>query len=545
MRGTPKSGMRTHGARRHCMATLIGALWMSAVPVSAQRPARSGDRADRPETASVSQQFDVIETTIAEIHRAFREGRLTARQLVQTYIDRIETLDRRGPTLNALTVIHPRALEVADSLDRILATTGRFAGPLHGIPVIVKENYDTYDLPTTAGSRALAGSVPPDDAFMVRRIRAAGGIVLAKSNMAEWAFSPLETVGSAHPGYTFNPYALNRVPAGSSGGTAAAVAANLGAVGLGSDTGNSIRGPSSHTALVGIRPTIGLTSRDGIIPLYLERDVGGPMTRTVEDAATVLDVVAGADPADPATAASTGLVPATYTSFLDRDALRGARLGVVRQLLQRQGTDAEVVDQFRTAIEDLRRLGATVVENVDVWVLDSVRVTLCSSFARDLAQYLATLGPAAPVKTVADVLASGRYHASVERRLQNALNDSTAGEAARCAEAAASKRRFQDGLRAIMAEQRLDGLIYPTWGNPPRLIGDLTTPANDNSQNLAPPSGFPAITVPMGWVRDGALPVGLQILGDAWSEGRLFGFAFAYEQATRHRRAPRFETRTR
>ncbi|MCI0433130.1 MAG: amidase [Gemmatimonadetes bacterium] len=485
-----------------------------------------------------AQGFDVIETTIAEIHRAFRERRLTARQLVQIYIDRIEAYDGRGPALNALTVIHPRALEVADSLDRLFATTGAFAGALHGIPVIVKENYDTYDLPTTAGSRALAGSVPPDDAFMVRRIRAAGGIVLAKSNMAEWAFSPLETVGSAHPGYTFNPYALNRVPAGSSGGTAAAVTANLGAVGLGTDTGNSIRGPSSHTALVGIRPTLGLTSRDGIIPLYLERDVGGPMTRTVEDAARVLDVLAGRDPADAATAASEGHVPPTYTAFLDRDALRGARLGVATRLLQRQGTDPEVVERFREAIEDLRRLGATVIDDVDVWVLDSVRVTLCSSFARDLEQYLATLGPDAPVKTVGEIVESGRYHVTVERRLRNALTDSTAGDAARCTEAAASKQRFQEGLRAVMAAHRLDALIYPTWGNPPRLIGDLTTPANDNSQNLAPPSGFPAITVPMGRVRDDKLPAGLQILGDAWSEGKLFGYAYAYEQATRHRRAP-------
>ncbi len=518
---TPIQGPRP-AARLIVGAGLIGAL----APVHAA-PAHA-------------QQFDVVETTIAAIHDAYRDGRLTARQLVQMYIDRIEAYDRRGPALNAITIIHPRALEIADSLDAILASTGRLVGLLHGIPVIVKENFDTYDLPTTAGSRALAGSVPPDDATMVRRIREAGGIVLAKSNMAEWAFSPLETIGSAHPGYTFNPYALNRVPAGSSGGTAAAVAASLGAVGLGSDTGNSIRGPSSHTALVGIRPTIGLTSRDGIVPLFLERDVGGPMARSVEDAARVLDVIAGPDPADPVTAESAGRVPDSYLAFLDRNALRGARLGIAQRLLERPGTDPEVLDVFRAAIADLRRLGATVIENVDVWVLDSVRVSLCSGFARDLEAYLATLGPDAPVKTVAEIVESGRYHISVERRLRNALNDSTAGEPARCAEAADGKRRFQEGLRTIMDAQRLDGLIYPTWGNPPRLVGDLTTPANDNSQNLAPPSGFPAITVPMGWVRDGALPVGLQILGDAWSEGRLFGYAFAYEQGTRHRRAPAF-----
>ncbi|MGH7501949.1 MAG: amidase family protein [Longimicrobiales bacterium] len=491
-----------------------------------------------PAAAQTGDGFDVTETTIAEIHQAFRDNRLTARQLTEIYIRRIEAYDRRGPSFNAVTVVHPRALEIADSLDRVFRETGQFAGPLHGIPVIVKENYDTYDLPTTNGARVLAESVPPDDATMVRRIRAAGAIVIAKSNMAEWAFSPYETVGSAHPGYTFNPYALNRVPAGSSGGTAAAVAANLVAVGLGTDTGNSIRGPSAHTALVGIRPTIGLTSRDGIIPLYLERDVGGPMTRTVEDAARMLDVLAGEDPADPATAESRGHIPETYTASLDANALRGARFGVVRQLIQREGTDAEVLARFHDAVATMRRLGATVLDTVDVWVLDSVRVSLCSSFKRDLEQYLASLGPGAPVRTLAEIVESGRFHVTTERRLRSQLNDSIGGQPERCRRAAESKRKFQDGLRAILANHQLDGLIYPTWGNPARLIGDLSSPANDNSQNLAPPAGFPAITVPMGWVRNQSLPVGLQILGYAWSEARLFAFAFAFEQATHHRRPP-------
>lgn len=482
--------------------------------------------------------IEIVEVTIGELHAAMLQRTLTSRQLTQLYLDRIEAYDKHGPSINALTSIHPRALELADSLDRILRETGRLAGPLHGIPVIVKENYDTYDLPTTAGARVLRSSVPPDDAFMVRRIREAGGIVIAKSNMAEWAFSPLETIGSALPGYTFNPYALNRVPAGSSGGTAAAVAASLGTVGLGTDTGNSIRGPSSHNALVGIRPTIGLTSRDGIIPLYLERDVGGPMTRTVEDVARVLDVVAGADPADPATAESAGRIPATYTAFLDADALRGVRLGVVRRLSNRPGAEPEVITRFEEAMEDLGRLGATVIDSIDMWVLDSVRVSLCSSFRRDLEAYLATLGDDAPVRTLEAILESGDFHPSVEGRLRRAMNDSTAGEAERCRRSAEQRRQFQEGLRRIMADHDLDGLIYPTWANPPRLVGDLSTPAGDNNQNLAPPSGFPAITVPMGWVRDGTLPVGLQILGEAWSEPQLIAMAFAYEQATHHRKPP-------
>src|SRR3990170_2689278 len=247
-------------------------------------------------------------------------------ELTQKYLDRIEAYDRKGPALNAIVLVNPRALELASELDREFARDG-ITRPLQCVPMIVKDNYDTFDLPTTAGSLSLAGSIPPDDAFQVRRIREAGAIVLAKSNMAEFAFTPYETLSSILPGHTRNPYDPDRVPAGSSGGTAAAVAASFGTVGLGTDTGNSIRGPSSHTALVGIRPTIGLTSRDGIAPLYLERDVGGPMTRTVADAARVLDVVAGHDPADTATAHAAAHIPETYTAFLDARALRGARLG--------------------------------------------------------------------------------------------------------------------------------------------------------------------------------------------------------------------------
>ena len=482
-------------------------------------------------------EFDVVEATISDIHAAFRSGRLTSRHLVELYLARIEAYDKQGPSLNSLIVLHPGALARAEELDREFARTGQLTGPLHGIPVIVKDNYDTFDLPTTAGSRALANSTPPDDAFLVRRIREAGAIVIAKSNMAEFAFSPVETVGSVL-GYTFNPYALNRVPAGSSGGTAAAVAASFGTVGLGSDTGNSIRGPSSHTALVGIRPTIGLTSRDGIIPLYLERDVGGPMARTVEDVARVLDVLAGVDPADPATAAAAGKIPETYTASLDRNALRGVRLGVLRRHSNRNGADPEVLQRFEEALRELERLGATIVDPFDLAVMDSVRYTQCSSFKRDIEAYLATLGETAPVRTLEQIVESNRFHVTIEARLRGFLDDGDAGEPERCRAAVESRARYQAGMRAEMQAQRLDAVIYPTWANPPRLIGDLSSPAGDNSQTPSPQSGFPAITVPMGWVRNGTLPVGLQFLGDAWTEPRLIGFAYAYEQATKHRRPP-------
>jgi len=485
---------------------------------------------------AVARAQDVThEATIEQVHRMMRARKLTAVELVQKYLDRIAAYDRRGPALNAITVVNEDALARAAELDAEFARTGRLTGPLHGIPVIVKDNYDTADLTTAAGSRSLADALPPDDAFMVRRVREAGGIVIAKSNMAEFAFSPYETVGSLQPGYTFNPYALNRVPAGSSGGTAAAVSANFGVVGLGTDTGNSIRGPSSHTALVGIRPTLGLTSRDGIAPLYLERDVGGPMTRTVADAARVLDVVAGYDAADTATAHAREHIPPTYTAFLDANALRGARIGVVRAYTQRESADTAIVRLFDEAIRDLKRAGATIVDPVSIAFTDSVPSRLCSSFRRDLETYLSTR-PGVP-QTLDSIIASGRYHVTVESRLRSLARDTMGGDVERCRAASEAKAEFDRRLRGVLDEHRLDAIVYPTWSNPPRLVGDLSTPHGDNNQVLAPRSGFPAITVPMGYTY-GVLPAGLQFLGRAWSEPRLIALAYAYEQATHHRRPP-------
>jgi amidase len=537
--------MRDRARRTRFPALLL----LAAVPALAGCAAASspptGDDPVRPPATSAAGSdgaptFDPVEATIAEIHEAMRAGRLTTRALVEASLARIEAYDRRGPALNALVVVHPRALAVADSLDGELRRTGRLVGPLHGIPVIVKDNYDTYDLPTTAGSAVLEGSVPPDDATQVRRVRKAGGIVLAKSNMAEWAFSPYETVGSALPGYTFNPYALNRVPAGSSGGTAAAVAASFGVVGLGTDTGNSIRGPSSHTALVGIRPTLGLTSRDGIVPLYLDRDVGGPMARTVEDAARLLDVLAGPDPADPVTLESPGHVPESYTASLDAEGLRGARIGVLRQISAEKTADPRVAAAFDEALAALRRSGATVIDPVAVegWSEIMDAPLYCRRFRHDIEQYLATLGPDAPVRTLEEIIASEKAHPSVRDRLEyftefptDWLSDGD------CQAAVANADRLRTAVRTLMESESLDALAFPTWDNPPRLIGDLESPHGNNSWQIAPPTGFPALTVPMGWVED-RLPVGLQLLGLPWSEPALIRLAFAYEQATRHRRPP-------
>lgn len=486
--------------------------------------------------------FVVEETTIADIHDAMRRGTLSCRQLVAAYLRRIDAYDKNGPAINAIVHVHPQALATADSLDRRRAREG-FVGPLHCVPIIVKDNFETYDLPTSAGSLALRDWRPNRDATMVQRVRAAGAIVIAKSNMAEWAFSPVETVSSILPGYTRNPYALDRVTAGSSGGTAASVAANFGAVGLGTDTGNSIRGPSAHQALVGMRSTMGLTSRTGVVPLFLSQDIAGPMTRTVADNAAVFQVIVGEDPADPATAAARGRRVPTYADSLSRDGLRGARIGVLRVAYETATLDPEVARVFDRAVRDVRALGATVIDTVIIPGLDSIRRLQsgggCSPFRQDLEAYLASVASAnPPVKTVEEIVRSGRFHPSVQGRLEAArtapaVADTTAGCRGREAYRAALRTLVQQRMDAL----RLDALAYPTWSNPPRKIGDLNTPAGDNSQVFSPSTGFPAITVPMGYTR-GELPAGLQLLGRPWSEGTLYRLAYAYEQGTRHRHAP-------
>lgn len=485
--------------------------------------------------------FRIEETTIAEVHAAFRAGALTCRALVERYLARIAAYDKTGPALNALVVVNPRAVEVADSLDRRFRAAG-LSGPLHCIPTIVKDNFETVDLPVTVGSLSLAGYVSSRDAFQVRRIREAGAIVLAKSNMAEFAFSPFETVSSILPGYTRNPYALDRVTAGSSGGTAAAVSANLGEVGLGTDTGNSIRGPSSHNALVGIRSTMGLTSRAGVAPLYLSADIAGPMARTVADAAVVFEVIVGEDPDDPVTAVSRGRPREDYSAALRADGLRGARIGVLLQAYNTSTADPEVLQVFRAALDAMRRAGAVIVDSVRVDSLDAWRRIQsggCNPFKHDINAWLALQGERVPVKNLEAVIRSRRFHPSIEARLAAAQAVDTApSESGGCRSRDEFRARLRTGVLSLMETERLDALAYPTWSNPPRLIGDLNTPAGDNSQLFSPSTGFPAISVPMGYTRENRLPAGLQLLGRPFAEGTLFRLAFAYEQATHHRRPP-------
>jgi amidase len=487
--------------------------------------------------------FTLEETTIAQIHAAFRAKRLTCRSLVEQYLKRIDALDKQGPALNAITVVNPAAVTEAEAMDRRLARGGALP-PLHCIPMIVKDNFETIGLQSAGGSIILKGFVSDKDAFQVRRIKEAGAIVLAKSNMAEYAFSPYETLNSLQ-GHTKNPYALDRVPAGSSGGTAAAVAANMGAVGLGSDTGNSIRGPSSHNALVGIRSTMGLTSRAGVIPLSYLADIAGPMARTVEDAVTVFQVIVGEDPEDPVTARSHGRAIPNYAKSLDKAGLKGARIGILRQAYETPTTDEEIVKVFMKAIDDLRAAGATIVDpaNVDLPSRQGGGGGGgCRGFKYDINEYLATRGQKAPVHSLDEILASPllpQLPESVQQRLKQSQNATPQGpDSDACKADAAFRTAFGAAVTTAMDTMTLDAFVYPTWSNPPRLIGDLKSPHGDNSQRFSPTSGFPAISVPMGYTRDNQLPAGMTFFGRAWDEATLIKLAYSYEQATKHRRPP-------
>ena len=481
-----------------------------------------------------SPKFDVMETTIADTQAAIRSGKITCHQIVELYLARIAAYDQ-STRLNTVVLLNPTALADADRLDQEFRKTHKLR-PLQGVAIVVKDNYDTQGLQTTGGSLAMKGFAPSEDAFMVKRLREAGAIILFKSNMAEWAFSPVVTESSI-AGITRNPYDLTRVPAGSSGGTAASVAANLVEVGIGTDTGDSIRGPASHNDLVGIRPTIGLTSRDGIIPLFLTADVGGPLARTVADAAAVLSVVAGYDPADPITKASDGKIEKDYTKFLDRNGFKGARIGVFRRYVDKPTTDPEIKALFEKSINDLKAQGAEIVDSFDLPEYEALTKDIgCGDFQADLNHYLSVHGQNAPYKSLQEIFDSGLYLPYIQDRIKHALAPESTTT---CEDVYHDKKKmaFRNALTAAMDSARLDAVIYPTWSNPPRKVGDFKTPGGDNNQILSPQTGFPAITVPMGFTH-GSLPAGVTFLGRSFTEPALIRYAYAYEQATHHRRPP-------
>ena len=475
--------------------------------------------------------FDVTEKSIAELQAAMSAGRVTSRELVSAYLARIEAYDRGGPKLNAIIAINPRALEDAAALDRERRDKGA-RGPLHGIPVVIKDNFETVDMPTTGGSIALAGFQTGADAFQLKKLRDAGAVVVAKTNLHELAagITSISSLG----GQTRNPYDPTRNPGGSSGGTGAAVAASFGAAGMGSDTCGSIRIPAANNNLFGLRGTIGLSSRSGIIPLSHTQDIGGPLARTVEDLVTMLDVTVGEDPADPATAASRGHIPASYRAALDRDALRGKRIGLLTNLLGTTREDAEVTALNRKALDAMKAAGA-VVEEVTIAGLDDVLANssvINAEFKFDLADYLARF-PNAPVRSLTEILARGDY----DKALETTFRTRDAVEA-RETDAYRRARTRREAVRALVVakldELKLDALAYPPLQRKPSIVGE---PQPGATCQLSASTGFPSISIPAGFTADG-VPVGIELLGRAWDEPKLLAMAYAYEQAVHPRRAP-------
>jgi Asp-tRNA(Asn)/Glu-tRNA(Gln) amidotransferase A subunit family amidase len=509
------------------LLTLIGLL-LSACATSAL-PQKTND-------------FTYIETTIADIRVAIKDQTVDCEAITNGFLNRIKKYDESS-NLNSIIYLNPNAITKAKALDKKYQKT-KTMHSLHCVPVILKDNFDTADMPTEAGSIALSGSVPPDDAYMVKKLRQADAIIIAKSNMGEWAFSPQNTISSTH-GETKNAYDLSRVPAGSSGGTASAIAANFGVIGMGSDTGNSIRGPASHLALVGIRSTIGVTSRDGIVPLLLNRDVGGPLTRTVKDTAKVFNVIAGYDPADPTTQKYESHKVDDYTASLTLDGLSGTRLGVLRQIYDSDAADKQVLAVFAEALNDLESVGAVIVDPVNIPNFDElIKATgFCGRFRYDINNYLRTLGNDSDIKTLNDVVQQKKFRPENNGAMKWAMSvgvDITPAEQdPPCIDVEGDPRRkaLLTAVVMTMDSLKLDALIYPSWSNPPLKIGDSDSPHGNNSPIIAPHSGQPAITVPMGYV-DNNLPLGLQILGRPFSEEKLFQYAYAYEQATQHRKPP-------
>lgn len=489
--------------------------------------------------------------TIADLNAAFEAGTLDAEQLVIHSLNRIEAYDQSGPQLNAVLTVNPRAVERARALDAERAADGP-RSLLHGIPVVLKDNVDTADMPTTAGSFMLAGSLPPDDAFLVQKLRDAGAIVLAKLNMSEFASGgPMSSLG----GSIRNPHNLERSPAGSSGGTGAAVAAAYAPLGIGTDTGGSVRAPSSANGIVGLKPTHGLLSRDGIVPLALSFDTAGPMARTVYDIAAALNVMAGVDPADDATQKAAGQVEQDYTQFLDADALDGARIGVARDFM---GSDPEVDWVVEAALETMRAAGATVVDvQIPSWVLEArgalYRTIRYREFRAQIAAYLSTLGPDYP-KTLAD-LVDRSLTVTAPREEGVMPNPSRWSLMRREVESGELTDRDYRAVRDhglpllrgmlddVLAADDLDAIVYPTLPVRPERAdadpddGQVKAGSGRSAVTLANLTGFPDLIVPAGFTGRG-LPVTISFLGPAFSEPRLLALGFAFEQRTQAHRLP-------
>ncbi|MDE2849119.1 MAG: amidase [Acidobacteriota bacterium] len=539
------------GATRRDVMAVVGALGAVAVAGSACAPA-GRDRDGQPGTAPPPEvgSFELEEVTIAELGRQMAEGERTSREITELYLDRIEALDRQGPTLSSIIETNPDALEIAVELDHERAA-GNVRGPLHGVPILLKDNVATADrTTTTAGSLALEGSIPPRDAFVASRLRQAGAVLLGKANLSEWANfrSNRSSSGwSARGGQCRNPYVLNRNPCGSSSGSGAATSANLCAAAVGTETDGSIICPASANGLVGIKPTVGLVSRSGIVPISAVQDTAGPMARTVADAAALLSGMTGRDPLDEATAGSP--VPTDLGRHLEEAGaadLSGVRIGVGRQFFDR---DSRVDSVMVEAIEALRSLGAEIVDPVEIAHRREVGrheyEAMLYEFKAGLNEYLAGLGDGAPVASLADVIAFNEANAEREMPFfgQEILIEAEAKGpltevAYLTARGEASRLARDEGLDAVLSELRLDAILGPSGG--PAWVTDLVhgDTFSVGSSGAAAVAGYPNVTVPAGHVH--GLPVGVSFFGAAWSEPTLIRIAWAFEQAAPHRRPPRF-----
>lgn len=508
--------------------------------------------------------LNLTTATIGEVQVAFAHG-LSSEKLTAAYLERIEAYDRQGPAIQSVITLNPRALEEARSLDAE-RKSGKIRGPLHGIPVVLKDNVDTVDLPTTGGSQLLEGSLPPDDAFITRKLRAAGAIIVAKVNLSEWAGSGGSATGapkdiekaarvpngfSSAGGQTRNPHDLTRGPAGSSGGTGAAIAAGFAQFGIGTDTGGSIRGPSSANGIAGLKPTRGLVSRDGIIPLGLSYDTAGPMARSIYDVAAALGTLTGIDVADPTTLASEGRFQTDYTAFLRRGALKGARIGIARDFM---GQDPETDRVVTNAIETLQKLGAIIVDPISYpdylrrGRQDIYNLVVRAEFKADLTTYLKTTKPGYP-KSFEEVVARSNDPETHYRSPGKALGLKWSAAPDITLELddpvyLATKHSILPGVRAVLdalfAKHRLDAIVYPTSPRPAQLINppDDAPPRGDSPTSFANFTGYPDVIVPAGMTPDG-LPVTISFFGQAWTEPRLLGFAYDFEQATKARVLPK------
>ena len=499
--------------------------------------------------AGSSAAIPLEELTIAEMQEAMRAGRLTSRALTEAYLARIEAMDRRGPSVNSMIEMNPDALAIADALDAERAA-GRVRGPMHGIPVVIKDNIDTADrMHTTAGSLALANNIARQDAHVARRLRDAGAVILGKTNLSEWANfrSTHSTSGwSGRGGLTRNAYVLDRNACGSSTGTGVAVSASFAAAGVGTETDGSIVCPSSSSGIVGLKPTVGLVSRSGIIPISHSQDTAGPMARTVTDAAILLGALTGVDSLDDATLASRGHVEADYTKFLDANGLRGARIGVARQYF---GIGDHVERVMKDAIEAIRSLGATIVDPVKIETQgkfdDTEFEVLLYEFKADLESYLANAGPDVKHRTLEDLIRFNEENREKEMPYfgqeifeQAAKKGPLTSPEYRKALANNHRRARAEGIDATMKKHQLDAIIAPTGGpawTTDLVNGDHYTGGYSSASAVA---GYPHITVPAGFVF--GLPVGLSFFAGAWSEPALLKYAYAFEQGTKARRAPKF-----